>query len=78
MKAFAIAHSNIALIKYWGRSLDHDPPLNIPSNDSVGMTKYGLTRDTRLQTHTTIEFSDAYEQDTATLNDKQLVGRNLR
>jgi len=30
LKSSAIAHSNIAFIKYWGRSPDHDPKLNIP------------------------------------------------
>ncbi len=77
MKASAIAHSNIALIKYWGRSLDHDPDLNIPSNDSVSMTKYGLAHDVRLQTHTTIDFSDNYEEDTANLDGAVLTGRNM-
>ncbi|MDH5462292.1 MAG: diphosphomevalonate decarboxylase [Candidatus Bathyarchaeota archaeon] len=77
MKASAIAHSNIALIKYWGRSRDHDPDLNIPSNDSVSMTKYGLAHDVHLQTHTTIDFSDSYEEDTANLDGAVLVGRNM-
>lgn len=77
MKSSAIAHSNIALIKYWGRSLDHNANLNIPSNDSVSMTKYGLTRDMRLQTHTTIDFSDAYEEDTAILEGEVLIGREM-
>ena len=77
MKSSAIAHSNIALIKYWGRSLDHNPNLNIPSNDSVSMTKFGLTHDMHLQTHTTIDFSDAYEEDTAILEGKTLIGRKM-
>ena len=77
MKASAIAHSNIALIKYWGRSRDHDPNLNIPSNDTVSMTKYGLAHDVHLQTHTTIDFSDDYEEDTANLDGAVLVGRNM-
>ncbi len=77
MKSSAIAHSNIALIKYWGRSLDHNPNLNIPSNDSVSMTKYGLTHDVHLQTHTTIDFSDAYEEDMAILGGEVLTGRKM-
>jgi diphosphomevalonate decarboxylase len=77
MKSSAIAHSNIALIKYWGRSLDYDRCLNIPSNDSVSMTKYGLSQDTHLQTHTTIDFSDTYEKDTAFLQGEILVGREM-
>jgi len=75
VKASAIAHSNIALIKYWGRAQDHDPTLNIPSNDSVSMTKYGLD-DIHLQTHTTIEFSNYYEEDTAHLDGEVLSGRH--
>jgi diphosphomevalonate decarboxylase len=77
MKSSAIAHSNIALIKYWGRSLDYDSRLNIPSNDSVSMTKCGLSHDTYLQTHTTIDFSDAYEEDTAFLEGEILVRREM-
>ena len=77
VKTSAIAHSNIALIKYWGRSRDHDPNLNIPSNDSVSMTKYGLTDDIHLQTHTTIAFSDNYQEDTANLDGAVLTGRNM-
>ena len=77
VKSSAIAHSNIALIKYWGRSLDHNANLNIPSNDSVSMTKHGLTLDMRLQTHTTIDFSDAYEEDTAILEGEVLIGREM-
>ena len=78
MKSSAIAHSNIALIKYWGRSLDYNPRLNIPSNDSVSMTKYGLSHDTYLQTHTTIDFSDAYEEDTAFLEGEVLIGKKMK
>jgi len=77
VKSSAIAYSNIALIKYWGRSLDHDPNLNIPSNDSVSMTKYGLTQGMHLQTHTTIDFSDAHEEDIAILEGKVLIGRKM-
>ena len=77
VKSSAIAHSNIALIKYWGRSLDHNPNLNIPSNDSVSMTKHGLTQGMHLQTHTTIDFSDAHEEDTAILEGKVLIGRKM-
>jgi len=77
MKASAIAHSNIAFIKYWGRSLGRDPGLNIPSNDNVSMTKLGMG-DQRLQTHTTIEFSDAYKEDIAILEGEVLTGRKLQ
>ena len=71
MKSSAIAHSNIALIKYWGRSSN----LNIPLNDSISMTKFGIG-ETELKAHTTIFFSDEYVNDVAFLNKKSLVGRN--
>lgn len=77
MKSSAIAYSNIALIKYWGRSQGYDPNLNIPSNDSVSMTKLGLSDDIHLQTHTTIDFSDIYEEDAAILEGEVLTGRRL-
>ncbi len=77
MKSSAIAHSNIALIKYWGRSQEHDPYLNIPSHDSVSMTKYGLIPNTHLETHTTIDFSDVHKEDTAFLEGEVLTGRKM-
>jgi len=77
LKSSAIAHSNIAFIKYWGRSPDHDPKLNIPANDSISMTKLGLAEDARLETHTTIEFSESYEKDIAILDGETLTGRGM-
>jgi diphosphomevalonate decarboxylase len=66
MKASALAHPNIALIKYWGRAIDQPPYLNIPTNDSVSMTKEsikGENSEIELITHTTIEFSEKYDKD---------------
>jgi diphosphomevalonate decarboxylase len=77
MKSSAIAHSNIALIKYWGRSPEHDPNLNIPLNDTVSMTKNGLSDKIHLQTHTTIEFSSDYDEDTAVVEEQEITGRHL-
>lgn len=70
MKSSAIAHANIALVKYWGRS---DSRLNIPLNDSVSMTKCG-TDGVKLQSHTTIEFSEKYTDDTAFLDGNPVSG----
>lgn len=53
-KATAIAHPNIAFIKYWGT---HDARLNMPLNDSLSMNLGALT------TQTTVEFDDALEKD---------------
>lgn len=77
MKSSAIAHSNIALIKYWGRSKDHDPNLNIPLNDTVSMTKYGLTDGIHLQTQTTIEFSSEYDKDMVIVEGQEVTGRHF-
>ena len=77
MKSSAIAHSNIALIKYWGHLNSVSPELNIPLNDSVSMTKYGLSENSHLQTHTTIEFSEDLKENEAILNNNQLNGRDL-
>jgi len=41
------------------------------------MTKYGLAHDVHLETHTTIDFSDNYEEDTANLDGAVLTGRNM-
>lgn len=54
MKATAIAPSNIAFIKYWGKK---DDDLRLPCNDSLSMNIDGST------TTTTIEFSDALNHD---------------
>ncbi len=82
MKSSAIAHSNVALVKYWGRSLTIDKELNIPLNDNVSLTKDTLHEGIRLQTHTTIEFNENFEIDVAFLKNESgslepLVGRQL-
>ena len=77
MKSSAIAHSNIALIKYWGKSQQHDPQLNIPLNDTVSMTKHGITDDILMQTHTTIEFSTEYQENVAIVEDQKIGGQDL-
>jgi len=45
----AIAHSNIALVKYWGKRVDVDPRLNLPAVGSLSMTLDGLWTQTKLQ-----------------------------
>lgn len=54
MKATAIAPSNIAFVKYWGKS---DETLRLPANGSVSMNLSGL------YTITTVEFSSSYTTD---------------
>ncbi|MBD3194910.1 MAG: diphosphomevalonate decarboxylase [Candidatus Lokiarchaeota archaeon] len=70
MKSSALAHPNIALIKYWGRSTNQPSYLNIPTNDSISMTKETIPNansEIELITQTTIEFSESYNEDTGFL-----------
>ena len=60
MKATAIAPSNIAFIKYWGRK---DEQLRLPENGSISMCLSDMT------TTTTVEFEDSYTEDEIVIND---------
>lgn len=53
-KATAVSHSNIALVKYWGKG---DEKLRLPVNSSVAISLDNLT------TTTTVEFSNNLEKD---------------
>lgn len=55
MRATALANSNIAIIKYWGK---RDEKLILPRNSSLS-----FTMDEQLQTKTTVEFNDSYDND---------------
>lgn len=57
-KSTAVAPSNIAFIKYWGRK---DEALRLPENGSISMNLSGLT------TTTTVEFSEVYKVDEITI-----------
>lgn len=54
MKATAVAPSNIAFIKYWGKK---DPALRLPANGSISMNL------SHLLTTTSVEFSSHYKDD---------------
>ena len=54
MKTTAVANSNIALVKYWGK---RNSKLILPNNSSLSVTLDGF------YTKTTVEFSDSYHQD---------------
>ena len=69
MKATAIANSNIAFIKYWGKK---DQVKNIPMNPSISMTL-----DDNFSTKTTVEFSDKYTNDILILNNKKQIGNKF-
>lgn len=59
MKATAIAPSNIAFTKYWGKK---DEKLRLPENGSIAMCLSNLL------TTTTVEFSPDYQKDQITIN----------
>jgi len=61
MKSTAIANSNIALIKYWGKANEE---LFLPMNSSISMTLDNL------QTICTVEFSEDFEKDIVEINNQ--------
>ncbi len=63
MKSTALAPTNIAFIKYWGRK---DELLRLPENGSVSMCISGLT------TTTTVEFCSSFERDEIIINNTRL------
>jgi len=62
MKASAVAPSNIAFIKYWGKK---DDILRLPENGSVSMNLSNLI------TTTTVEFNSQYKNDVIIINKTQ-------
>ena len=67
--ATAVAHPNIALIKYWGNR-DHE--LRIPENGSISFNLDGL------YTKTSVRFDPSIEKDTLCINDQIMDGPDLR
>ncbi len=66
--ATAIAHPNIALIKYWG---DRVPELHIPANGSISLNL------DELHTETSVTFDPSLRQDELCLNDQAGQGEVL-
>lgn len=64
MKATAVAHSNIALVKYWGK---RDIALNLPAAGSLSVTLAGLS------TTTTVVFDENLSADQVELDKKPLT-----
>ncbi len=62
-RATAIAHPNIALVKYWGK---RDIPLNLPAAGSLSLTLAGI------RTRTTVLRADAYSM---SLGGEEIVGK---
>ena len=69
MKKTAVAPTNIAFIKYWGRK---DEVLRLPTNGSISMNLSGLS------TVTTVEFDRKYAKDEVTINGVQNEKESLR
>jgi diphosphomevalonate decarboxylase len=61
MKASAVAHPNIALVKYWGK---RDLEYNLPAAGSLSMTLGGLS------TRTSVEFGAGIDADSLELDGK--------
>jgi diphosphomevalonate decarboxylase len=68
MKATAIAHPNVALIKYWGKADDN---LKTPMNNSISVTIDGL------YCKVTVDFSEEYKKDWATINGQEPQQKTL-
>jgi diphosphomevalonate decarboxylase len=66
--ATALAHPNIAFIKYWG---DLDPCLHIPANGSLSMNLAGL------ETRTRVAFDPSLRGDQLTVNGQAMGGEGL-
>lgn len=62
MKSTAVAPSNIAFIKYWGKK---DEVLRLPENGSISMCLSEMT------TTTTVEFSEKYKEDEVIINNQK-------
>ncbi|PAV28185.1 diphosphomevalonate decarboxylase [Virgibacillus profundi] len=65
MKATAKAHTNIALIKYWGK---REEKIILPTNNSLSLTLDGF------YTTTTVDFQEELSADIFTLNDQSISG----
>ncbi|MCA2001203.1 MAG: diphosphomevalonate decarboxylase, partial [Chloroflexi bacterium] len=66
--ATALAHPNIAFIKYWG---NRDNVLRLPSNGSISMNLDGLF------TRTAVSFQPSLRLDTLTINGHEVTGKGL-
>ncbi len=66
--ATALAHPNIAFIKYWG---NRDETLRLPANGSISMNLEGL------ETRTCVTFSGSSQADSLTINGSKIIGTGL-
>lgn len=68
MEATAIAHANVALVKYWGK---HDPILNTPAVGSISLTL------SELWTRTTVSFRRQPGENRLYVNDRRMPPSDL-
>ncbi len=68
MKVSAIAHPNIAIVKYWGKI---DEKLHLPANGSISMTLSDL------YSQTTVEFGE-FSRDSIVLDGKEVQDPKLK
>jgi diphosphomevalonate decarboxylase len=69
MQASAVAHPNVALIKYWGK---RDAALNMPATSSLSLTLSGMATTTR------VEFSPEFTADQVLVNGQPDVNADNR
>ncbi len=69
MKSSAIANSNIALVKYWGK---RDEELVLPYNSSISVSLDAMS------TTTTVEFDERYDDDIFILNGVEVSGNKRK
>lgn len=69
MKITALANSNIAIIKYWGK---RDEQFILPTNSSIS-----FTMDEQFSTTTTVEFDSKLKKDEAMLDGKTATEKEL-
>ncbi|MEI6290963.1 MAG: diphosphomevalonate decarboxylase, partial [Chloroflexota bacterium] len=68
LTATALAHPNIAFIKYWG---NRDERLRLPVNGSISMNLDGLF------TRTTVSFQPSLGLDELIINGHEVTGKGL-
>lgn len=69
LEATAVAPSNIAVVKYWGKRNDKQ---NLPLNDSLS-----ITLDERLSVTTHVIYSDEFKDDRVYINDRELTKEEM-
>ena len=74
ISATAVAHANIALIKYWGKA---DDELIIPVTPSLSLTLDALYTTTTVRFRDAAETADADAADVATLDGEPVTGKAL-